>query len=350
MSLQHHVIYQLLDSRSFGGIETHIFQLSDWLKNQGFHNEVIFLKNYGPHPLQKKLTAHGIRWQALESLDELNTILKTTRCMVATHGYKAGIIGRFLGKLNGRPVVSTFHSGDCGSGKLRWYTRLDDLSSRLAKYRISVSKEIAARLPVSSTVIPNFIKPQKKVTNLGTKIAFVGRLSHEKGPDLFAQITADDFRDYPVCMYGEGPMYEELHQSYPHLRMMGQVEMETHWEDIAVLCITSRFEGLPLVALEAMSRGIPVISFAMGALPELITHNKNGWLIPAGDIKGFKAAVNHALSLSDQAFEAVSSAAYELAHQKYSCDVVLPNIISLYEQACAKTSAHLTSEQCGSQL
>ena len=348
MSLHHHVIYQLLDSRSFGGIETHIFQLSDWLKNQGYHTEVLFLKNYGPHPLQKKLTAHGIRWTALESLSELTLLLKTTRCIVATHGYKAGIIGRVLGKLHHRPVVSTFHSGDCGSGKLRWYTRIDDLSSRLAKYRISVSREIAARLPVPSVVIPNFVKPQKKVPNLGTKIAFVGRLSHEKGPDLFAQITAEKFRDYPVCVYGEGPMFEELYENYPHLRMMGQVEMESHWSDIAVLCITSRFEGLPLVALEAMSRGIPVISFAMGALPDLITHNQNGWLIPAGDINGFKATLSHALSLPDNEFEKVSAAAHQLAHDYYSCDVVLPHIVSLYEQACGTTPYKAESGRCGS--
>jgi len=50
-----------------------------------------------------------------------------------------------------------------------------------------------------------------------------------------------------------------------------------------LLVINSRSEAFPLVALEGMSVGVPLLTTAVGGLPELITHKKNGWLIPLGD-------------------------------------------------------------------
>jgi glycosyltransferase involved in cell wall biosynthesis len=58
-----------------------------------------------------------------------------------------------------------------------------------------------------------------------------------------------------------------------------------------LLVLNSRSEAFPLVALEALACGLPLLSSAVGGVPELITHGKNGWLIPFGDPRKLKEAI-----------------------------------------------------------
>jgi len=326
-------IFQLLDSRSAGGIETHVFNLSYWLVQRGYKCEILFLHDYGPHPLKEQLNKAGIAWRALEGIPQLYCLLKNTECLLATHGYKCGIIGRILAKLNNIAVVSTYHSGDRGKGKLRCYSALDECSARLADSVICVSSEIAARLPVASNLIPNFVEVPSFKHSKGKKIAFVGRVSIEKGPDTFAKVCATYSDIAPVCVYGEGPMLKSLSSSYPTIKWYGRVDMQQHWKEIGLLCITSRSEGLPLVALEALALGIPVVSYAIGGLPHLIEHKRNGWLITPGEIKQFSSAIEQWLALGDDEKQSMSVFAHQHIKKTYSSDIVGPQILSSYRRA-----------------
>ena len=339
MSLHDWIIFQLIDSRNSGGIETHILNLSGWLKRRGYQTRVIFIKDYGPHPLKNQLDAAGIKWQISPGWHGLYKMLGRHPSMLATHGYKAGILGRITARLARVPVVSTYHAGDLGEGRLKLYSMLDTLSAPLADRIISVSPEIADRLPCDCSQLPNFVTTERYRRNTGKKIAFVGRLSHEKGPDCFAQITATLFSanspaSHPeVAVFGDGPMRAELEAQHPHLSFYGQVDMQNHWQDIGLLCITSRCEGLPLVALEAMARGIPVASFAVGALPQLINHEHNGWLIAPQNFIRFQKVIQSWLQSSESDHTRMSLLAYQTIRQRFSCDVVGPKIIDVYRQA-----------------
>jgi len=333
MLLKNGTIFQLLDSRYTGGIETHVFNLSHWLVQQGYRCEVLFLNDYGPHPLKEQLSKAGVSCRTLTGITQLHHLLKNTQCLLATHGYKAGIFGRILAKLNNIAVVSTYHSGDRGIGKLRCYSALDEYSARLADSIICVSAEIASRLPVTSKLVPNFVEVTPFKPSQGKKIAFVGRVSIEKGPDSFAQICAKYSDIAPVCVFGEGPMLKSLSSLYPTISWYGRVDMQQHWKDIGLLCITSKSEGLPLVALEALSLGIPVVSYAIGGLPQLIDHGRNGWLITPGGIKQFSNAIEQWLNLAGKEKKAMSISAHQLIQQTYSSAIVGPQILSSYQRA-----------------
>ncbi len=334
-------IFQLLDSRSAGGIETHVIKLSAWLQQHQYNCEIIFCHFYAEHPLTKQLTRAGIKYRYLPNLYSLISLLREQPCLLATHGYKAGIFGRLIANFSKVPVVSTYHSGDSGSGKVRIYSKLDDLTAGWADAVISVSREISKRLKTKSIYIPNFMQadnqPSPAIDERKDKeIAFVGRLSFEKGPDLFGKITAALESPHPICCYGEGPLANTLEAANPHITFRGQCQMSDHWDNIGLLCISSRFEGLPFVALEAMSKGIPVISFNTGGLQELIEDKINGWLVDPLDNKAFKSAIDSWIKMSSEQRLLMGEAAKTQIATHYCADSVIPDILAQYQLAIQK--------------
>ncbi len=86
------------------------------------------------------------------------------------------------------------------------------------------------------------------------QIAFVGRLSHEKGADRFIDI-ARHIPDIEFSIYGDGPEKPRLIENAPaNVIFHGhQNDMDAVWCNISALVISSRYEGLPMAALEAMA-------------------------------------------------------------------------------------------------
>ncbi|NQZ30442.1 MAG: glycosyltransferase family 4 protein [Oceanospirillaceae bacterium] len=345
IDIQQIKIFQLLDSSSIGGIETHVIKLAQWLNEHQYQCEVIFIRRYGSHPLTAQLKKLNIKYRYLNNIFSLLPLLRQQPSLLATHGYKAGILGRVMAKLCQTPVVSTYHSGDMGTGKLRLYSLLDDSSASLANKVISVSNEISLRLNTETKHIPNFIYRKFPTGSpfFNTKhkeIAFVGRLSHEKGPDIFAKISTTLVAKNTFTCYGDGPLKNSLQSKHPQIHFKGHCDMLKHWNNIGLLCITSRFEGLPFVALEAMSHGIPVISFKLGGLEELIKHNTNGWLIDRDDIEAFRITIKYWQSMSAYQKLRISDAARKQVNEHYSCDCLIPKIITVYHSAVLDHLAH----------
>ena len=109
--------------------------------------------------------------------------------------------------------------------------------------------------------------------------------------------------------------------------------MEPHWQNVGLLCITSRAEGLPLVALEAMAHGIPVLSFSVGSLPELIEPDENGWLVEPGHIKAMSQLVQQWYHLPDSTKERMTRHCVDTIKQGYSYQTVIPALLEQYKQA-----------------
>jgi len=332
-------IWLLLDSSSPGGIETHVFQLAIGLKEQGQKARVVFLQDYGPHPLRDALKASGVSTEALDgSMKSLWTMVRKHKpFLLHTHGYKAGILGRIIGLLAGVSAVSTFHAGEKPSGKLAIYDRLDRGTAWLAKKVFAVSPEIAARLPVKSLVLDNFIDTSRLPQSSGKQIAFVGRLSHEKGPDYFLQL-ATFFPKQQFDFYGDGPSREELEgKAGPNVRFHGQQsDMTPVWQKIGLLVMPSRHEGLPMAALEAMGRGIPVLASDVGALDQLVKHGFNGWLIPPGDTDALKAHLSQWLKMNNEDKNEFHDLSKAVVERRFSAAVVIPQLLSVYQDATAR--------------
>lgn len=328
-------IWLLLDSSGMGGIETHVYQLARALKEAGHAVQVRFYADYGPHPLRERLQGEGFEVGiAGGSFGSLLALVKAEQpALIHTHGYKAGILGRMSALLTRTPVVSTYHAGEPGAGIVRIYNWLDKLSAPLCGGLIAVSDVIAQQLPSRTRVINNFVPVTGQSGQSPDDIAFVGRLSPEKGPDRFCKIAAL-CPEQPFALYGDGPMMSALKPGPENVAFHGpQDGMDHVWPKVGLLCISSRNEGLPMAALEAMASGIPVASFELGALPGLIQNDQNGWIVPLNDLDAMAAVIRKWAGLPHDQKAAMSANAVNTIRKAYSPEAVLPEVLDVYRQA-----------------
>lgn len=329
----------LLDSSGPGGIETHVRGLAAGLADEGLSAEVVFYQDHGVHVLRKHLDADGLPWRNLDgSFGGLLRSLRQAKPKVLhTHGYKAGILGRLAAHLMGISCVHTYHAGEPGAGRVRLWHALDRWTGVLCHERLAVSAPIAHQLPWRAEEVPNFVgvgeDPFGETVPL--HVAFVGRLSHEKGPDLFCQVAERLSGEVSFHVYGDGPLRAALEARYGHcVKFHGFAEdVGAVWRQTGLLLMTSRHEGLPLVALEAMANGVPVTAPAVGALPELIEHGRSGWLFPVGEVDAACACVRAWQEGGSVAVSALREVARATVRAGYSRRAVVGRIVALYERA-----------------
>ena len=323
-------IWLLLDSRGMGGIESHVAELAIGLAAAGERPRVLFLCDHGPHPLRARLEAAGVAWEALDGrFGTLSRRLRTSKpALLHTHGYKANLLGRAAARLARVPCVASYHAGERPGGALAIYDLADRWTSWLGG-RIAVSKPILHRLPFGGELVANFVAlPAGGPVTSPDVVAFVGRLSHEKGPDLFCRL-AEQAPGSGYRAYGDGPMRPTLTSSA--VQFLGAVAgMEEIWAEIGLLAITSRAEGLPLAALEAMAHGVPVAAFAVGGLPDLIEDGVNGFLVPPGDIAALSKAVLGWHRLDRPGRQALSEAARATIARDYGQAAGVEKIRRIY--------------------
>jgi glycosyltransferase involved in cell wall biosynthesis len=135
-------------------------------------------------------------------------------------------------------------------------------------------------------------------------IGFSGRWSEEKNPLAFielARLTAAT-PGLRFVMTGTGPFRAAIQRALGCASLPpGRFHLLGDVEDIAatvasydLLVLPSTLDGRPVVVLEALALGVPVLASAVGALPDLIRHGITGWLAPPGDDAAFAARITHA--------------------------------------------------------
>ncbi|MDD1794671.1 glycosyltransferase family 4 protein [Enterovibrio sp. ZSDZ42] len=329
-------IWIVLDSRGFGGIESHVEQLALGLSSARTDVTVVFLNQYGEHPIQKRLLYHGLDCQILDGriVSLWQAIRKDMPDVIHTHGYKAGILARPIAKMMGITCASTFHSGEVKEGKMKFYDWVDRHTAFLANQVYAVSTPVLESIPCPAKLANNFVNVEDSEASNGDQIAFVGRLSKEKAPERFVHL-AKRFPHLEFHVYGDGPMLKSLEKSAPqNLTFHGaQSDMRKVWNLIGLLVIPSRAEGLPMSSLEAMARGIPVAAFNVGALGQLIEHNHNGWLLEQGDMNGLVEVI-HQWRNSDVVQRAEwRMRAISTIKKDYSAEAVVPQLLKAYATA-----------------
>ncbi|MBT9550653.1 MAG: glycosyltransferase family 4 protein [Hydrogenophaga sp.] len=184
---------------------------------------------------------------------------------------------------------------------------LDWLEKEIPKARgIVVPNHIPYPLPLSNPcLVPaDWLEPDRRI------LLAVGRLSEEKGFDQLLQVFAElapTNPDWDLVILGEGPLRSQLEQQVHALGLThrvylpGRVGNVGDWYARADLYVmSSRFEGFPNTLGEAMAYGCAAVSFDCDTGPrDIIRHEVDGLLVPAGDTKGLGVALQRLMSDDD---------------------------------------------------
>jgi len=150
--------------------------------------------------------------------------------------------------------------------------------------------------------LPNFIdmkvQENQKIEKKNNQFLFVGRLSKEKGIDVLIKAIEIAKKDCPkilVKIIGDGPERRNLENLtkklnlQDNIKFLGRIPNEKlsqyYQESLALIMPSIWMENCPIVALEAMMNKTPIIASNIGGLPDLVGHNKNGYLFKMGDYK-----------------------------------------------------------------
>ena len=151
-------------------------------------------------------------------------------------------------------------------------------------------------------VIPNPLPffPPKQANLQNKKVIAVGKQSYQKSYDRLLNSWAlldPEFQDWQLHIYGKIDKSLGLEKLAQSLKIENQVffhppekKIEEKYAESSIFVLSSRYEGFGMVLIEAMSFGIPCVSFDCNYGPsDIITNNEDGFLIPNGNEKQFAA-------------------------------------------------------------
>ena len=229
-------------------------------------------------------------------------------------------------------------------------TRTLGLFTRNITLYLAISSFLKTRLVAAGlsddrvVVVPNMISIPDPVADAaqGGYGAFAGRASEEKGIPILLE-AARKHPNIPVRIAGHGPLLGELQRAAPanvsFPGMMSPEALDAFYRGARFLVVPSVwYETFGLVAVEAMSRGIPVIASRIGGLQELVRDGETGLLFDPGnadDLAGKMLRLWEDPALCGR----MGKAAREYVRQRYSEDVYYANLMGAYERATAMAGA-----------
>lgn len=354
------ILEAIADGAPGGGI-THVLGLARSFAESG--HEVHLVTEQNSYAARKGLelgaTIHQLNFSSSRFnpflYRQVRRILRQVQPNILhVHGARAGL-----------PFSNAIGSTDCRSIytvhgyhhlKKAWFARL--LGAEAEKY---ISRKLETTVFVSEhdrstalghrivsprgshLVIHNGIDPISSSVPMPSKsgrdIAFVGRLVEPKNPlflvDIAKHLTLDDVR---IVVVGGGELEKRLTQKIAEeglserFVIVGEVthvQALHHLMSCRLMIMPSLWEGLPLAPLESMAMEIPVIASPVGGIPEIIEHERNGFLLPLDDAKAYADLIEHLFQNIEQC-KAIGLEARKTVMDGFSVDTMLTKYYELY--------------------
>lgn len=214
----------------------------------------------------------------------------------------------------------------------RWYPQLDALVTLTSRDADDYGRLLAGagtRVQAIPNAVPPTTEPRAALEN--PVIVAAGRLTPQKGFDLLIRAFAFVAPIHPtwsVRIFGDGREHDRLEKLIAGAGLAGRVQLrgrtdrlDAELADASMFVLSSRAEGLPLVMLEAMRAGLPVVSFDCPTGPaDVLTDGVDGLLVPPGKPEALGATIRGLIEDADRR-RRLASAAIRTAH-RYSVPTV----------------------------
>lgn len=354
--------------RQWGGQERRIFNEARWMHDNG-HRIVVVAPN--PSPLYEKSLRQGWethalafnKWKMASDAWHLRTLLRRVRPdILNTHGNtdsKVGLVAAW-----GLPVpcvIRTRHSTPPVGNS--WYNRL--LYGRLCHVVFTtascVSRQIHRDLGVPEErirTVPSGVDcPQNLIAREAARqalaaemgladdqrfIGFIGRITREKGATVLAEAFADIRAQLPghhLVFIGDGNQAVDVRQvirernQETHIHLLGY--RDDPWPyfralDCFVLA-SSKYEGVPQTMLQAMFAECPVVGTDVGGIPDIVSHDETGLLVPPDNPQRLAQAILHTFDAPESTGRRVA-AAYRNVCRHHTLSAMGKKILGVYGQ------------------
>ncbi|MFT5232175.1 MAG: glycosyltransferase involved in cell wall biosynthesis [Candidatus Krumholzibacteriia bacterium] len=331
---------QLIESLEAGGAENLAVEIANELAARGHESHLVVLQSDGPFQsrVSSNVQLHSLdvapaignlfsrAYKFFKAVRSLRRVISLTGAnVVQTHLPKANFLGLTCALTCNCRVFPTVHNNrefDYGndSGPLKTSLRKRAYRQMLTSCASMIAVSEAVRIGMMSElqikdgeaqgirVVNNGVRVpelatdvEKRSSRLGRGLTLddfvivaVGRLVYQK--DFLSLVRAlaranEDLPPWKCLIAGEGELRGSIEKEIEVLGLSDRISLVGIEKDVSdilrtadVFCIPSRYEGLPLVMLEAMAAGIPVCAFSIDGISEILTEGKEGMLAQPQDI------------------------------------------------------------------
>lgn len=363
-------ILHIISSGGMYGAEAVILNLSRTL-NEGKHASVLGVFSNASNPnlqLHEVAVKEGIESHLIPCNGQIDRsvvgsirelVARTGADVVHAHGYKADVYVYFALRGTATPFVSTCHNwledgllvsfyGVVDRWVLRNYSAVvavsDEVKARLLKAGVQARKIHFIRNGIDlrpfAAAAPSLRGDRQKKRTVG----WVGRLSREKGADIFLRAAAEVLLHCPDARFvlvGDGPDLTALKSLADELEIGDDVaftgrrdDMPSVYASLDVMVSSSRQEGLPMAILEGMASGLPLVATAVGDVPTVVLSRRTGTLVPSENVDQLAAGIVELLQSSEMR-ASYGSAARQLIEDEFSAERMTENYLRVYNEALA---------------
>lgn len=292
-------IMHLLTGTSFSGAENVACQIIACFKNNAEY-DMFYCSPDGK--IREALKERNIQFVSMKewSLLEVKRIIREEKPdIIHAHDMKASFFAALLcGKI---PLISHVHNNNFDSRGISAKALLYRYAAQKAKHIFWVSKSayegyaFHEKFEGKSSVLYNVInadevyrKAAQDEKEYAYDIVYVGRLTPPKNPQRLVEVlvgVGQKRQGMKAAIVGAGDLETETRQKRQDLHAEGFINMLGYssnpykiMKNAKILIMTSRWEGLPMCALEAMALGVPIVSTPTDGLKEIVEDGKTGYL------------------------------------------------------------------------
>ncbi len=372
---------QLIEASS-SGVGRHVMDLTSGLLERGHEVHLVYsevrsdrvfcddlraLSEYPSFRARRILMRHGLHPQDLLAARSLRHYVQSHGPfdLIHCHSTKAGLVGRIgLAGYGAARIYSPhmfFGMGQGGSAAARRAAAVLELGlSKLCDRIIAVSREEYEHAiglgidPAKLRLIPNGVEMESKAARPRAElrhawglrpgeqcIGFVGRMVPQKSPETMLRAFAellDRGTEAParLVMIGDGPLAGSCRRlaaqfgTEERVVWLGEQDAKTLMHGFDMLALTSDSEGHPLVILEAMARGLPVVATRVGGVADTVRAGITGFVVGVRDVASIAGALR--ALVNDPALRENMGRASRLVAQEFSVDRMVERTLDLYHE------------------
>lgn len=365
-------VLHIISSGGMYGAEAVILNISRTL-NESSHRSVLGVFSNSANPnlqLHQNALHEGIESHLIPCAGQIDLTVaasirrlaaQTNADVVHAHGYKADVYVFFALRTSKVPLVSTCHTWIDDDLLVRVYGIVDRLVLRKYRKVVAVSQEVKQQLLSAGVregkihVIRNGIdlRPfNKAIPSLRDAfepegyliVGLIGRLSKEKGIDIFLQAASRILVDFPRAKFvaiGDGPDRDKLNSIIDelnireHASLLGRRDdMPSVYASLDVMVSASRQEGLPMAILEGMASRLPLVATTVGEVPSVVLDGRTGVIVPPENVDLLASAILNLLQSAARRKQ-LGVAARKLIEDEFSADRMTSEYLCVYEEAMA---------------